>query len=293
MRYLVHGCAISLVVLCIGHGSAWAHGFAGQRFFPEPLVMEDPFPADAMTLPGISYRRGADERELSLGAELEKRITPAIGVGAEVEFIWINPLDPAEPNLRGYGNPEFFIKWMPVLNAEREAMVGLSLALESSIGNGNVSEHHAALHPQLAFSKGLGDLPDSWGWLRPLAVQGAAGLEFPIGATDPEGTVLTYHLLIEYSLQYLQAFVKDIGLPRPLSRLFPIVEFGFQTPLSGDEKGRTEAFAYPGLIWAGKRIEVGAGAQIPLTNEAGSGVGIVGLVQFYLDDLFHLQPIVP
>lgn len=284
---------VTVLVLLANSGSAWAHGFAGQRFFPEPLVLEDPFPADAMTLPVISYRRGLDERELSLGAELEKRLTPTVGIGAEVELMVINPLDPTEPNQRGYGNPEFFIKWMPLLSADREAMIGLSLALEANIGNDNIGEEHSALHPQFAFSKGMGDLPESLGWLRPLAVQGAAGVEFPIGATDPKGTILTYNLLIEYSLQYLQAFVKDVGLPGPLSRFFPIVEFGFETPLSGDEKGRTEAFAYPGLIWAGKFIEVGVGAQIPLTDDSGDHVGIVGLVQFFLDDILHLRPIFP
>ena len=34
-----------------------AHGFAGKRFFPATLVIEDPFVADELSLPTISYRK--------------------------------------------------------------------------------------------------------------------------------------------------------------------------------------------------------------------------------------------
>ena len=97
-------CTVSLYV---SPSSLWAHGSVSKRFFPEPLVMEDPFAADELDLPSIRYRRGHDERELSIGGELQKRITPTIGVAVEWEYLFLNPRDPAEPNSSGFENPEF------------------------------------------------------------------------------------------------------------------------------------------------------------------------------------------
>ena len=36
--------------------AAQAHGFAGKRFFPATLATEDPFVADELSLPTISYQ---------------------------------------------------------------------------------------------------------------------------------------------------------------------------------------------------------------------------------------------
>jgi len=42
----------------------------------------------------------------------------------------------------------------------------------------------------------------------------------------------------------------------------------------------------PGLIWAGKYVEVGEGAIIPVNTRTGSDVGVRALVHFFLDDLW-------
>lgn len=288
MRYVCLA-VISAVVFTFGGGirpaSVWAHGFAGQRFFPEPLVMEDPFAADEMDLPSIHYLRGMDERELSFGIELQKRITETIGVAVGSEYVMINPLDPLEPNMRGYTNPEFALKWVPHISAEHESVVGLQVAVAPNIGNRNIREEHATIHTQVAFGRGLGDLPESMNWLRPVAIEGAAGIETPLGATDPDGSLLTYNLVFQYSLIYLQSFVKDVGLPWPFNRLFPTVEFGFETPVAGDGKGRTTGFFYPGVVFAGKMIELGIEAQMPLIHDSNDNIGVVALLHFFLDDM--------
>jgi hypothetical protein len=275
-------------VLCVSVWRAepvWAHGFAGQRFFPEPIVMEDPFAADEMNLPSFSYIRGKDARELSFGVELQKRITPTLGLSIGGEYAMSNPLDPAEPNQSGFVSPEFAIKWTPLINAPHEAVIGLQVSLGSSLGNHNVSEEHSSLGTQLSFGKGMGDLPPSLGWLRPVAIEGALGLEDPIGATTPDGTVLHTNLVLQYSIIYLQSFIRDVGISWPLSRVFPQVEFGFDSQLSGGERGRTTAYAYPGFVWAGKYIEIGLEAQFPLNDYTGDNIGVVGMLHLFLDDM--------
>jgi hypothetical protein len=289
MRNIVLCAAIIVCAVAVSLWQAapvWAHGFAGQRFFPEPIVMEDPFAADEMNLPSFSYIRTKDAKELSFGVELQKRITPTVGVSIAGEYAMVNPLDPTEPNHSGYVNPEFALKWTPLIDAPHEAVIGLQVSLGSTLGNHNVSEdEHSTLGTQLSFGKGMGDLPDSLNWLKPVAIEGAVGLEDPIGATTPEGTVLHTNLVLQYSIIYLQSFIRDVGIPWPLSRLFPQVEFGFDSLLSGDERGRTTAYAYPGFVWAGRYIEIGLEAQFPLNDYTGDNVGVVGMLHLFLDDM--------
>lgn len=49
-----------------------------------------------------------------------------------------------------------------------------------------------------------------------------------------------------YSVPYLQSFVKDVGLPWPFNRVFPIVEFNGETLISGPEKGSIPPLRTPG-----------------------------------------------
>jgi hypothetical protein len=284
---------VVLIVCAVGvsiwqAAPVWAHGFAGQRFFPEPIAMEDPFAADEMNLPSFSYIRTPDGRELSLGVELQKRLTENLGVSIGGEYAVTNPSTTTDPNSRGFVSPEFAVKWVPFISAAHEAVIGLQVSLGSTLGNHNVSEEHSSLGTQLAFGKGLGDLPESMGWLRPLAIEGAVGIEDPIGATTPDGTMLHTNLVLQYSLIYLQSFVKDIGLPWPFNRLFPQVEFGFDSALSGMDRGRTVGYAYPGFVWAGKYIEIGLEAQVPLIHNTGDDVGVIGMLHLFLDDMMPL-----
>ena len=282
---------LTMIVVIVWFGgwfqpsAIWPHGVASNRFFPEPLIMEDPFAADELDLPAVTYRRGVDERELSFGVELQKRITPTVSLSVESEYLVINPLDPMESNSHGFSNPEFSIKWTPYVDGPHEAVIGLIFSVAPSIGHQTVSEAHAAIHPMIVTAKGFGDLPDALLWLRPAAVEAAVGVEIPIGATDPEASHLTYNLALHYSLLYLQDVVEGIEVPAPLYRLFPMIEFEFVTPLSGSEKGRTEAFAYPGLIWAGHHVELGIAAQIPLTDPSGQHIGVVAVTHFFLDNI--------
>ena len=89
-----------------------------------------------------------------------------------------------------------------------------------------------------------------------------------------------------YSIPYLQSTIKDVGLGAPLDRMFPVVEFNFETPVSGPEKRRTSAFANPGLIWAGKYIQLGLEAQVPMNNVSGKNVGVKGLIHVFIDDIW-------
>jgi hypothetical protein len=41
----------------------------------------------------------------------------------------------------------------------------------------------------------------------------------------------------------------------------------------------------PGVIWAGKYTQVGFEAMIPINRQSGRGIGAIGQLHFYLDDI--------
>jgi len=42
----------------------------------------------------------------------------------------------------------------------------------------------------------------------------------------------------------------------------------------------------PGVIWVGSYFQVGLEAMIPINHQSGTGVGVIGQLHLYLDDMF-------
>ena len=268
----------------------WAHGVVGQRFFPAGIVVDDPFPADELTLASPSTIKTPDGRESAVGFEYQKRLSPNLGLAIGDEYVSIKPEDPAEPKLRGFNNPEFSLIYSMFKSPDHEYIASTALHVSpGGIGKEGIREEMSHVEPALMLGKGLGDLPDSFGFLRPIAIVGQASVELPWGhADDPAelASVLNYGLVIEYSIPYLQSFVKDIGIPWPFSKMFPIVELTYSEPISGpDAHHGATGYVNPGIVWAGKYIELGLEAQIPLNDRTGKSTGVVGLVHLFLDDM--------
>jgi hypothetical protein len=92
-------------------------------------------------------------------------------------------------------------------------------------------------------------LPDGLGWLRPLAVTGQVGAETPLGSgnADLEPNTLRWGVVLQYSIPYLQSYVRNLGLPQPLRGLIPLVELDVATPLDRGQAGRTVGTVNPGV----------------------------------------------
>jgi hypothetical protein len=293
---------VFLLVVCGTVGSAAAHGFAGARFFPATLTTDDPFVADELSLPTVSFFKNPAvgdspaSRETDIGVEFSKIILPHFGLS--VSETWIH-LEPQGDRSRiAPGNLELGAKYEVFVNAPHEAIVSLGVNAEIG-GTGRASvgaDSFSTFTPAIFFGKGFGDLPDSLAYLKPFAVTGVLGLTFPTRASsetvtdddvsiDRHPNVLQWGFAVEYSLPYLQAQVKDVGLPVVLDRLIPVVEFNFQSPMNRGG-GQTTGTINPGLIWAGKFLQVGVEALIPVNKRSGHNVGVIGQLHFYLDDLF-------
>jgi hypothetical protein len=143
--------------------------------------------------------------------------------------------------------------------------------------------------PTVYFGKGFGDLPDGLKYWKPLALTGTLGVSIPGESANPDGSfnsdALQWGFALEYSMLYLQQHVEDIGLPKPLSDVIPLVEFSMTTPFDRSEQTTTGTIN-PGILWEGKYCQIGAEAVIPVNAHTGPNVGAVVQVQIFIDDLF-------
>jgi hypothetical protein len=277
--------------LCV-NSTALAHGFAGQRFFPATILTDDPFVADEMSLPQISVNPAGPDgsRETDYQIDLSKRITPYTDITISNQWQHLQPV--GMPSVAGLGPLSTGAQYQLFVNGPHEALglLGLNVTWAHT---GRVQALGApdftTLSPTFDFGKGLGDLPRSLPYLRPFAVTGNLGFDFPTkteSAGVPNPDTFNYGFAFEYSLPYLQCCVKDVGLSEPFNRLIPLVEVAFTTPINRVPAGQTIGAIQPGVIWAGQYFQVGAEAIIPTNRFSGHGYG--GVVQFhiYLDDLF-------
>jgi hypothetical protein len=170
------------------------------------------------------------------------------------------------------------------LNAPHEAIV--SIGVDAEIGGSGSQSVGASptstLTPTVFFGKGFGDLPAGFDGLRPFAVTGTIGVDLPLSA-DPNN--LQWGLALEYSLPYLQAQVKDTGLPAPFKNLIPLVEFSFTSPLNRGGGGTTGTIN-PGILYENKHFQIGAEAVIPANDATGDHVGAIVQLQIFLDDIW-------
>jgi hypothetical protein len=295
-------------VLCGLESTASAHGLVGKRFFPATLTIDDPFVADELSFPTVLHikQRGSEEgppaRVTDLSAELSKRLSPDLGVSLGSTF---RILDPTEgKSVTGFDNAALAIKYVFFKSAEHEML--LSAGVDWDIGGTGRqkigAESFDTVTPTFFAGKGFGDLPDSVEWLKPLALTTAIGVAIPTRhktqtiTTDPDtGDVdverslnpitLQWGFSVQYNLQYLQSFVRDVGLPKPFSRMIPLVEFAAETLLEGPHSGRTTGSVNPGIIWFGRYVQVGIEAVVPINERTGRNVGVLAQLHFYLDDI--------
>jgi hypothetical protein len=293
MNPIRSGAAVAAAVTLISANSAvLAHGFAGQRFFPATILTDDPFVADEMSIPQVTVNPpGPDgSRETDIQIDLSKRITPDTDVTIRNQWQRLKPA--GLPAVTGFGPLETGAQYQLFVNGPHEALglVGLSATWAHT---GRVQALGApdftTLSPSFDFGKGMGDLPRSLPYLRPFAITGNLGFDFPTkveSAGVPNPTNINYGFAFEYSLPYLQCCVKDIGLREPFNRLIPLVEVAFTTPINRVPATQTIGTIQPGVIWAGQYFQIGAEAILPANRFTGHGYG--GVIQFhvYLDDLF-------
>ena len=294
-------------VLLLSAAPAAAHGLIGQRFFPATLSIDDPFVADELSLPTIFHirNRGSEDSpptlQTDLSGELSKRLSPNLGVSLGGTYTLLDPIPGKSSS--GFDNMEVSLKYVFWKSEEHETLLSAGVSWDvGGTGSKNIgADSFDTVTPRLFFGKGFGDLPGALDWLKPAALTGALGLDLPTRrhnqtiSLNDDGDVevdrelnpktMQWGFSLQYNLQYLQSFVRDVGLPAPLNRMIPIVEFKMQTPIEGPHAGRTTGSINPGIIWFGRYFQLGIEAVIPANTMTGKNVGVLAQIHFYLDDI--------
>ncbi len=273
--------------------SAWAHGVVGDYVFLEPLVAEDPTPANEYDVVAPGWARTSDGKTYSIGTEIEKVLLldreglPRFSVGGGTSWSYESPND--GPSDNGFDDLEVFAKWAFLFMPKHEFL--LSLELDASIPTGNPKieeQQHTSLGPGFNWEKALGDLPNLpvLKYLRPLGFQGGIAYLPAIGGhTSHE---LSANQVVEYSLSYLSNNVQDIGLKPPFRNLFLFTEFNYDQLLKGPS-GETfpSVVMTPGIAYVGYHYEISIGTQLALNNAArpDTHAVILGLLDIFYDSI--------
>lgn len=289
--------AVALLFLPLSGSTAFAHCFVGARFFPATLATDDPCVADELSLPTVAWSRTGDvpaAQEWDISSELARRITDDFGIS--IGNTWSQVSQPGGFKMAGFSDLETAFQYQLVKNDPHELAMLLGLVVDwggTGAVNSGLGTSHSVLTPTYYVGKGFGDLPDSAGWLRAFAVTGQIGYQIPTSSYDiaqnafiPQ--MLVYGGSLQYSMPYLKSEIKDYGLPDFINHLIPIVEVQFVTPAANNlgNSNATTGTVNPGVIWAGSYFQVGLEAMIPVNRDSGTGVGFLGQLHFYLDDMF-------
>lgn len=289
--------ALALILVALSAAEAFAHCFVGPRFLPATLATDDPCVADEMSLPTVQWSKTGDQppaSEWDVSAELSKRITEDLGIS--ISDTWSQIHQPGGFTQAGFGNLETTLQYQLLKDGPHELALLLGLIVDwggTGATNSGLATPWSTLTPTFYFGKGFGDLPDSFGALRAFAVTGQIGYQFPTRSFDivsgnsiPQ--VLAYGASIQYSMPYLKSEIRDYRLPDFINHLIPLVEAQFLTPVANNfgNSSITTGTINPGVIWVGTYFQVGAEAVFPLNHASGTGVGFLGQLHLYLDDMF-------
>ncbi len=299
-----------LAVALIPISESMAHEIVGNRFFPATLGIDDPGVNDELAFPTVSSFKTGDDplfRQRDLSAEFSKRITEDFAVSIAPTYSFLSrPGGPAGTGANGFQNWETTFKYRVYRNPEHEFVMSVGLSVEWG-GSGVASvgaDPFNTYTPTIYFGKGLGDLPDTFSWIRPVAITGQVGYVLPgrnsttTFGVDPDSgdptvdtefhpRVLNWGGTIQYSLPYLKSAVVDLGLPDFINHLIPLVEANLQTPVANTltSGNTTTGTINPGVIWVGNTFQVGIEALIPINRQSGANVGVIAQLHFYLDDI--------
>ncbi|WP_321801148.1 hypothetical protein [Burkholderia sp. BCC1988] len=276
----------AFAVLLLLPSVATAHAIAGNRVFPATMAVDDPGVGDELNLEFGHLQSDTDDGDKqnsnTTTLEWDKLITSRFQLTVTGTYVNLNA--PNDGSARGFDNWQVGAKYRFYVNERHELMASVGATAElGGTGARSIADPHSAITPTLYFGKGFGDLPDSLKYLKPLAITGTVGPRLALNRADPNS--LNWGVTVQYSLPYLQHFVRDVGLKAPFDSLIPVVELPMSTCTASPCSGHTTGTINPGALWLNRWGQLGIEAQIPVNHASGTGVGILLQVHLYLDDI--------
>jgi hypothetical protein len=272
--------ALVLAGLALSTATANAYTAAGDRIFQADILLPQIAPSDELYFRGSTLPLDGGRLDNAAGV-FNKTITERFGVRVEGGYNWLER--DGDSTLKGWQNLELGAQYLAILDPAHEFLLSVGVDREFGTGATRIgASRFGATTPTIYFGKGLGELGPEL--LRPLALKGNLGYQLSDAAPRPDQW--TGGLAIEYSIPYLESKVRASGLPDFLQRVTPQVEFVVSSPTRSVSGVGTSATVAPGFLYAGDGWEFGIEALVPVTRDAGSGVGVIAQVHFALDFFF-------
>jgi len=287
--------ALALLIMSVSHAHmALAHGVVGDYIFLEPLVAEDPTPANELDFLRPGWVKSIEANDYSIGFELEKALyrdqddMPRFSLSVATGWHHLAPFEGRSAD--SFENLELGAKWAFVYSLEHEFLASIGLAVQLLVGAAGIREQsHTSLGPVLLWEKGMGDLPNLpvLKYLRPFGIQSDVGYLPALGGHTSHD--LFADGVLEYSLLYLSNNVHDIGLRPPFRNLFLFTEFNYDQLIAGPS-GETfpHILITPGIAYVGYRFQVSVGTQLALNHASvpGTHAAVLGLLDIFYDSAF-------
>lgn len=276
---------ITIIIFCI---PAWPHGSAGRRIFPATIAILDPAVNDELNLSVFRTQSPAEKGgsiwKTNPRMAYAKRITPHFQLSLIGSYLHTHP--PGTRPKNGFEDWIVGAKYEAYVNPHCETI--FSLGVEFALGG--TGSHlvdavpNTTVSPQILFGQGFGALPNSVKYLKPFVMTGI--LQPNINTANGRVTSVSYGIVIEYSLSYLDAFINNHRQQANLNDIVPLIEFPMNTCTQGKCSRQTIGTINPGVLIVRKYMQLGLEALVPINSHTGSKVGGVVQVHFYLDDIF-------
>jgi hypothetical protein len=295
-------CAAALALAASISTPSWAHGIAGNRFFPGTLNFDDPAVADELSITAGAVQHPDDSGNVTdRGATVSfaRLLTPNMSIGFDSGFIRRDWDSTRQPGATG---SDLVLKSRLYEDDLNETLVAASLIYGLPQGGAKRlgASTSATIAPSLYLGQGFGALPDALSWLRPLGVTAGVSVAVPTSkasdnlaydpvtrqltpARTPNVTTVHWGFALEYSTLYLTDRFVPGELPKeePLHQFIPLVEFAFDSPRGQ----RTRGTINPGIAYVKDTWQVAAELVLPLTHGSTRGVGANLQLLLFLDDL--------
>jgi len=151
--------AIALLILTVSHTRlAWAHGVVGDYVFIEPIITQDPTPANELDILAPSWVRSSDANTYSIGFSMEKVLyldenyVPRFSLGGGSSWSHVSPF--ADRSRQGFGDLTLFGKYAFYYSLEHEFMMTIGFQLQLPTGSTSIeAQNHTSLGPTFLWEK--------------------------------------------------------------------------------------------------------------------------------------------
>src|SRR5579872_1763098 len=137
-------CALLMILAIAISTDAFAHGVVGDYIFLEPIITQDPTPANEFDILQPSWVRSSDANTYSIGFSIEKVLytdddyVPRFSIGGGNSLQHVSPY--AGPSADGFNDLTLFAKYAFYYSLDHEFMMTIGAQLQLPVGNTPVEE---------------------------------------------------------------------------------------------------------------------------------------------------------